>query len=161
VDRTAHPLWGSGGGAPVRVPPCPPATALPAHRRPPFACRRVLHRHLVVPVEGVCHHAGQLPAPLRPQVPATTVLPSQLLEAHVLGRVLGRGPGLSRRAEFKLRFYDPPSVDCAAAAPRRSAPHPVKRLCASSGPQHPGDRRGGSSAVPTPAWLHLWGCGVG
>lgn len=46
--------------------------------------RRLLHRHPVVPLEGVCHHSGQLPAPLRPQVPAETVLPAQLLEAHLI-----------------------------------------------------------------------------
>lgn len=50
--------------------------------------RCLLHRHPVVPVEGVCHHPGQLPPALCPQVPAEAILPSQLLEAHIVG---GRG----------------------------------------------------------------------
>lgn len=51
----------------------------------PFAYRCVLHRHFVVLVEGLCYHPGQLSAPVRSQVPAETVLPAQLLEAHVVG----------------------------------------------------------------------------
>lgn len=50
--------------------------------------RCLLHCHLVVPVEGHCHHPGELPAPLRPQVPETEVFSPQLLEAHVLGLLL-------------------------------------------------------------------------
>lgn len=55
------------------------------------AYRCVLHSHAVIPVEGVCHHAGQLSPPLRPQVPAEAVLPAQLLKAHVLAWALSRG----------------------------------------------------------------------
>lgn len=50
--------------------------------------RCLLHCHPVVPVEGHCHHPGELPAPLRPQVPETEVFSPQLLEAHVLGLLL-------------------------------------------------------------------------
>lgn len=46
--------------------------------------RRVLHHHGVVLMEGDRHHAGELPAPLHPQVPAQTFLPAQLLQADLL-----------------------------------------------------------------------------
>lgn len=46
--------------------------------------RRVLHHHSVVPVEGDRHHAGQLSAPLHPEVPTQTLLPAQLLQADHL-----------------------------------------------------------------------------
>lgn len=46
--------------------------------------RRVFYRHGVVPVEGDHHHAGELPASLHPQVPAQTLLPAQLLQAHLV-----------------------------------------------------------------------------
>lgn len=57
----------------------------------PFAYRCVLHRHLVVPVESLCYHPGQLSPPLHPQVSAKTILSPQLLEAHVVGCALGGG----------------------------------------------------------------------
>lgn len=46
--------------------------------------RRVLHHHSVFLVEGDRHHAGELPAPLHPQVPPQTLLPTQLLQADVI-----------------------------------------------------------------------------
>lgn len=46
--------------------------------------RRLLHHHGIVLVEGDCHHAGELPAPLHPQVPAQTFLPAKLLQADLL-----------------------------------------------------------------------------
>lgn len=46
--------------------------------------RRVFYHHGVVPVEGDRHHAGELPASLHPQVPAQTLLATQLLQAHLV-----------------------------------------------------------------------------
>jgi len=46
--------------------------------------RRILHHHRIVPVEGDRHHAGELSAPLHPQVPPQTLLPAQLLQADLL-----------------------------------------------------------------------------
>lgn len=57
-----------------------------------LAYRCLLHRYPVIPVEGVRHHLGQLSPPLRPQVPAETVLPPQLLEAHFLSCKAAAGP---------------------------------------------------------------------
>lgn len=51
---------------------------------PSVPARRVLHHHSVVPVEGDRHHAGELSAPLHPQVPPQTLLPAQLLQADLL-----------------------------------------------------------------------------
>lgn len=50
----------------------------------PPSTRCVFHRHAVVPVEGDRHHAGQLPAALHPEVPAPSILPTQLLQAHLI-----------------------------------------------------------------------------
>lgn len=58
-----------------------------------FCGRHLLHHHRVVPVEGDRHHAGQLPAALHPQVPAQTLLSTQLLQADVL---TGEGAGPRR-----------------------------------------------------------------
>lgn len=55
--------------------------------------RCLLHCHLVVPVEGHCHHPGELPAPLRPQVPEKEVFSPQLLKAHILGLLLAQDKG--------------------------------------------------------------------
>lgn len=74
----------------------------------PSSYRCLLHCHPVIPLEGVCHHLGQLPPPLRPQVPAQAVLSPQLLEAHLLSCKTagasglrsprrGQGPHRSRR----------------------------------------------------------------
>uniref|UniRef100_A0A3B5QRL4 Phospholipid-transporting ATPase n=1 Tax=Xiphophorus maculatus TaxID=8083 RepID=A0A3B5QRL4_XIPMA len=46
--------------------------------------RCVLHHHGVVPVEGDRHHAGQLSASVHPQVPAQTLLSTQLLQVDLL-----------------------------------------------------------------------------
>lgn len=65
---------------------------------PLLTYRCLLHCHPVIPLEGVRHHLGQLSPPLCPQVPAETVLPTQLLEAHFLScrAASGRASGLRR-----------------------------------------------------------------
>lgn len=56
-----------------------------------FCGRHLLHHHRVVPVEGDRHHPGQLPAALHPEVPAQTLLSTQLLQADHL-TTKGAGP---------------------------------------------------------------------
>lgn len=46
--------------------------------------RCILHHHGIIPVEGDCHHAGELSASLHPQVPAQALLPTQLLQTDLL-----------------------------------------------------------------------------
>lgn len=46
--------------------------------------RCLFHRHAVVRLEGDRHHAGQLLAPVHPEIPAQTLLTSQLLQADHL-----------------------------------------------------------------------------
>lgn len=46
--------------------------------------RCLLHHHSIVRLEGDRHHAGQLPAPVHPEIPAQTLLTSQLLQADHL-----------------------------------------------------------------------------
>ena len=43
-------------------------------------------------MEGDRHHAGELSAPLHPQVPTQTLLPAQLLQADLLKRPRGSPP---------------------------------------------------------------------
>lgn len=79
--------------------------------------RCLLHCHLVVPVEGHCHHPGELPAPLRPQVPETEVFSPQLLEAHVLGLLL-----LAHRDRHCPGPQTPPAVPSEQSCPCLRAP---------------------------------------
>lgn len=46
--------------------------------------RCVFHHHAVVRLEGDRHHAGQLLATVHPEIPAQTLLASQLLQADLL-----------------------------------------------------------------------------
>lgn len=46
--------------------------------------RCLFHHHPVVRLEGNSHHAGQLLAPVHPEIPAQTLLTSQLLQADLL-----------------------------------------------------------------------------
>lgn len=126
----------SEGGGERSCPADGRAPPTPAHRCALSARRRVLHRHAVLPVESVRHHPGQLSAPLRPQVPATTVLASQLLEAHVLGRAREGTPGCAHawRAESK-----PLSVDLRPGTVR--ARRRGSGLLRSRGLAHAGGRR--------------------
>lgn len=60
-----------------------------------FICvshRCVFHRHPVFCVEGDSHHFGQLPAALHPQIPATTLLASELLQTDLLNPLLPHSP---------------------------------------------------------------------
>lgn len=87
---------------------------------PLLTYRCLLHCHPVIPLEGVRHHLGQLSPPLCPQVPAETVLPTQLLEAHFLKLqgCLGQGlrpPALSQE-EVKFHTHEPPQLDGAVMA---------------------------------------------
>jgi len=49
-----------------------------------MCARCVLHHDSVIPVEGDRHYAGELSAPLHPQVPAKTLLSAQLLQTDLL-----------------------------------------------------------------------------
>lgn len=71
--------------------------------------RRLLHHHGVVPVEGDGHHAGELSAPLHPQVPAKTLQPAQLLQADLLKTETSLWPHLKQKGvpvfiQLSLRF---------------------------------------------------------
>lgn len=46
--------------------------------------RCLFHHHPVVRLEGDRHHAGQLLAPVHSEIPAQTLLSSQLLQADLL-----------------------------------------------------------------------------
>lgn len=65
----------------------PMTTILPL---PLFCVRYLFHHHRIVPVESDCHHAGELSAPVHPQVPAQTLLSTQLLQADLLNQGLLR-----------------------------------------------------------------------
>lgn len=66
--------------------------------------RCLLHCYPVVPLEGVRHHPGQLSPPLRPQVPAETVLPPQLLQAHFISCKAAAGPPVSALSLEEVKF---------------------------------------------------------
>lgn len=80
--------------------------------------RCLLHCHPVILVEGVRHHLGQLSPSLRPQVPAETVLPPQLLEAHFLSCKAAAGPPVSALSQEEVEFHahELPQMDGAVMA---------------------------------------------
>lgn len=62
-------------------PPWLPLTLVPEF----LSHRCCLYHHRDLPVEGVSNHCGQLSSTLRPQVLEAEAVPSQLLQAHLLG----------------------------------------------------------------------------
>lgn len=164
---TAVPLETSGGrvlgtgdhcGGCVG-PHAPPARPRPLTAVPPFACRRVLHRLAVLPVESLRHHPGQLPAPLHPQVSATAVLAPQLLEAHLVGGALAAGGA-------GLCSPDMNDGQSASSVSRNRRPRtwpelrtravPCGRGEAPPGALHGPDRRAAPEGPAQARWTPLW-----
>lgn len=61
--------------------------------------RCLFHRHSIVRLEGDRHHAGQLLALVHPEIPAQTLLSSQLLQADLL-ELISKARSTNRKTRY-------------------------------------------------------------
>lgn len=83
-QRFSKETLDSGGPASVGL-EAPGGLPAASYICPLLSDRCGLHHNHDLPVEGVSHHRGQLPATLHPQVLEAQAVPAQLLQADLLG----------------------------------------------------------------------------